>query len=194
MTAMIASRCGRCLSRLLRREKSGIAALEFGLVAPIFAMMLAGATDLGNYLLIDMRLVASVSAGANYALINNSNVEATDGPTLAAEVAQVIANNVAANWANVTVVINNGPTVTITRGATTSSGTATNAGLNYCPTGSSGKWSWGGAVSSGSNCAGGGTAGKFVAITATTGFTPIFPVYKFVGAGNISATAMVQVK
>ena len=136
MTAMVASRCGRCLGRLWRRERSGIAALEFGLVAPIFAMMLAGATDLGNYLLIDMRLTASVSAGANYALINNSNVEATDGPALAAEVAQVITNNVANNWANATVVINNGPTATVTQGVTTASGTPTNANSYYCPSGS----------------------------------------------------------
>jgi hypothetical protein len=78
------------------------------------------------------------------------------------------------------VVVNNGPKVTITNGAPSSSGTATNANSCYCPTGSPTSWAWGSAVICGNACTGGGLAGKFVTVTASFNFTPLFLSYGFV--------------
>jgi hypothetical protein len=47
-------------------------------------------------------------------------------------------------------------------------------------------------VTCGSACTGGGTAGKFVAITASFNYTPFFASYGFVSNGAITAGALVQ--
>jgi Flp pilus assembly protein TadG len=185
------ARCGpRGLSA--RRQTSGIAALEFGLIAPLFATMLAGTADLGDYMHITMRLNASISAGSNYAILNASNVSSSTGAALAANIAALVASSTSSNWANATVLVNDGPSASITGGTASSGGTAANADSCYCPTGTTGNWSWGTAVTCGNNCAGGGTAGKFVTIAATRSFTPIFPAYGIINAGTITATTMVQ--
>lgn len=180
------------LGLFARSQTSGIAALEFGLIAPLFAIMLAGTADLGDYLHITMRLNAAVSAGSNYAILNAGNVGSSGGAALAASIAALVASSTATNWANTTALVNNGPTTTIAAGSATSGGTPANADSCYCPTGSTGKWSWGAVVACGNSCTGGGTAGKFVVVTASRSFTPIFPAYGILGAGTITATTMVQ--
>jgi Flp pilus assembly protein TadG len=171
--------------RLLSRRQSGIAALEFGLLAPVFLIVLAGTVDIGSALYTRISLEAAIAAGADYALVHAGMVTSASGQALASNIATMVTT------AGV-VVVNNGPTVTITNGAPSSSGTATNANSCYCPTGLPTSWAWGSAVTCGNACTGGGLAGKFVTVTASYNFTPLFFSYGFVQNGTISAGAMVQ--
>jgi Flp pilus assembly protein TadG len=182
------------LRRLLRaRQKSGIAALEFALLAPTFVLAFAGVVDIGSALLTWMRLEAALSVGTSYALTNHNQVNSTNGATLAANIATLVTTSNGGTQANATVVVNNGPSVTETGGVQSTSGTAANANSYYCPTGSPTSWTWGTAYTSNTtSCTGGGTAGQFVTVTASYSFTPFFPGYGFVTNGTITAGAMVQ--
>jgi Flp pilus assembly protein TadG len=180
-----------------------VAAVEFALLAPTFVLLFAGIVDLGNALWTWCRLEEAVAAGTDYALVNggvNSNyVTAANGQDLASYIAGIVANSAKVGTyltpANVTVVVNNGPTTTVTNGVPANSGTPANADSYYCPTGSPPTWSWGSAYgTAGTACTGGGKSGKFVTITASYTFTPFFASYAFVTNGVMTAGGMVQTK
>ncbi|HEV2365156.1 MAG TPA: TadE/TadG family type IV pilus assembly protein [Caulobacteraceae bacterium] len=175
-------------------SRDGIAAVEFGIMAPIFGLVFAGMADLGGVLYTQFRLNAAVSAGANYAIVNASSVSSSSGATLASTIAQVVENNAGSNWADDTIVVNDGPTETVTGGQLSASGSAANADSCYCPTGSGASITWGTAQTCGATCTGGGVAGKFVTITASRTYTPLFSSYGIVqnGAVTISTTVEVQ--
>jgi Flp pilus assembly protein TadG len=174
------------------RRNAGVAALEFGLLAPVFLILFAGIVDIGNALYTRICLEAAIATGANYALASAGNVTSAAGAALASSIATMVTTSNAGPAAGGTVVINNGPTVTVTAGAPSSGGTAANADQCYCPTGSPPNWAWGSAASCGSTCAGGGTAGKFVTITGSYNYTSFFSSYGLVPSGTITAGAMVQ--
>ena len=174
--------------------RRGIAALEFGLLAPIFMVSLAGMVDIGNAVMANFVLNASVSAASSFALVNGAKATSTNGQTLATNLATIVANAKSTGWADSKAVVNAGPTSTVTAGVAASSGSAAAADLCYCPTGSASSVSWGASVSCGSTCASGSIAAKFVVITATHQFTPLFTQYGFVPNGTLRAAALVQVQ
>ncbi|HVO26848.1 MAG TPA: TadE/TadG family type IV pilus assembly protein [Candidatus Margulisiibacteriota bacterium] len=186
-------------SRLLRalpfRDRRGVAAVEFALFSVVFLVILAGTVDIGNLIFSTYQLDATVSAGAQYAVVNATSVSSTNGATLASSISAVVNNGhgTGGGWSN-TVVVNNGPTTTTSDGSPSSSGTALNADRCYCPTGSPGSWSWGSSQICGAGCGGGGIAGKFVSITATRTFTPFFPAWGILSGNTLTRTAMVQVE
>jgi Flp pilus assembly protein TadG len=177
----------------LRQDSAGVAAVEFALVLPVFGVLLAGVVDLGNVLYTRFRLDSAVSAAADYVEVNAASVSSTGGATLAGNAATIVQSSQGSSWANASVIINNGPTSTVTGGTSTAGGTAANADSCYCPTYSGGTTTWGGAATCGSACASGtATAGKFVTITASRTYTPLFSTYGIVQNGTISSTATVQ--
>ena len=119
-----------------RRHVSGIAALEFALLSPIFVLILAGTVDLGGLVTTKFRLDTAVAAASNYALLNGAQVLSSSGQsTLATSLATIVTTSDTATTANGTVVVNNGPTVTVSGGTQNSpTGSATNT-VCYCPTG-----------------------------------------------------------
>jgi hypothetical protein len=124
-------------------------------------------------------------------MVNAANVSSTSGATLASNIAQVVESNAGSNWANDDIVVNNGPSNSMTSGSPTTGGTASNADSCYCPT-ISGTFTWGSAQTCGVACSGGGIAGKFVTITATHTYTPIFSTYGIVTNGTITASSAVE--
>jgi Flp pilus assembly protein TadG len=138
--------------RLFARWSSGIAAIEFALLAPVFVMVFAGTLDvgnaLGNALYMQTLLDSAVAAGTNYALVNAASVTANTDPStgtalaseLASRIATIVSSSNGGTAANTTVAVNNGPSVSIAGGLTISSGTTSNANLCYCPTGSPPSW------------------------------------------------------
>lgn len=184
----------RACGALRRGANRGMAAVEFGLYSVVFLPLLAGTTDVGLLLYVHFQLDAAVAAGAQYAVVNAANVSSTNGAALATSMASLVANAHSASWANSTIVINNGPTASVTNGNASSSGTAANADSLYCPSGTTGNWIWGAAMSSGAACAGGGTSGKFVTITASRSYTSIFPGFGIVSDGPLSQSIIVQVQ
>jgi Flp pilus assembly protein TadG len=66
---------------LFARRSSGIAAIEFALLAPEFVMVFAGTVDVGNALYKQTLLDSAVAAGTNYALVNAASVTANTDPS-----------------------------------------------------------------------------------------------------------------
>ena len=189
--------------RRSRRQNHGVAAVEFGLLAPTLVMVFAGTVTVGNAVAVQTRLDGAVAAGINYALVNQSMVtSATSSSTgnakavdLASAIASLVSNSAGGTAATVTVVVNNGPTATTSGGTPTTSGTTTNADLYYCLTGSPSNWSWGtSATSGGGACSGSGTYGKFVTVSASYGFTPFFATYTFGLGSTLTVATAAQVQ
>jgi Flp pilus assembly protein TadG len=182
--------------RAIVRDRGGIAAVEFALLTPVFCLLLAGVVDLGGALFTKFKLDSAVTAGANYAQINAANVSSTNGQSLANNIATIVETSQGSGWADDGVTVNNGPTTTVTSGTPTTSGTAANADVCYCPTGAVGSFTWGSSTTCGAACPGTNTgyAGKFVTITATKTYTPIFSSYGIVQNDTITASAAVQVQ
>ncbi len=178
----------------LLRSRRGVAALEFALLAPTFVMVFAGVADLGNALYTWSKLEQALALGANYALMNKALVNSTNGQTLADNIATIVATSNPGTGANSTVVINNGPTATVTAGGTpANSGTAVNADKYYCLTGAPTSWTWGTAYTdSTTTCTDTSQSGQFVTITVSYNFTPFFISYGFVKNGLMTAGAAVQ--
>lgn len=190
------NRTGAFSARAFASDRRGVAAVEFALVTPIFCLLLAGIVDLGGALFTKFRLDSAVTAGANFAQVNAGNVNSTNGQTLANNIATIVETSQGTSWADDGVVVNNGPIATVAGGTATPSGTATNADVCYCPTGTPGALTWGSEVTCGAACPGTNTgyAGKFVTITASHTYTPIFSSYGIVRNDTISASAAVQVQ
>lgn len=176
-------------------DTRGVSLIEFAFLAPVLCLILAGANDLGGMLYTRYNLDASVSAGANYALVSAASANSTNGAALANTIASIVTNGGSTTPPNSTIVVNNGLTTTTSgAGTPTTSGTPAEADSCYCPTVGSTGVSWGPATTCGLSCSNGTLAGKFVYITANQTYTPLFPSYGFIQNWNVSTNAMVQVQ
>ena len=191
------------LLRRLWRDRKAASIIEFGLLTPIFFGVLGASVDLGEAVLTKFKLSSTLEAASSYALdqVQIANKNQTTPPAssagaaaLASSLAQLAANAIGSNWANVTVVVNNGPTTRISGGTATNSGTASNADNYYCPTGSGASMDWNSPqTTAGVACSGGGVAGKFVRITVRRAYSPILLPSPMV-AQDLSATSIIQVQ
>ncbi len=184
--------------RSLLADDRGIAAIEFAVIAPLFCLLFVAAIDIGSAIYTRFKLDAAVSAGANYALINAANVSSTGGATLASNIAAIVENGVSSGYANEAIVVNDGPTATVSGGTPSSAGTLSTGGTNasadscYCPSGTTTAFSWGAAKTCAAACPGGAVAGKFVTIVATRTYNPIFSSYGLIANNTITASATVE--
>ena len=186
---------GRLRTAFLR-DRSGVAAVEVALISPTIILILVGLVDLGGMLYTRFQLDASLTAGANYAMINGTSVNATSAAALASTLAGLVSSGQSSNWANSSVTVNAGPTASSSGGVVTTGGTASSADSCYCPSGATtGSITWGSSQTCGATCTGGGFAGKFVLLSATHAYTPIFSGYGMVAPnGQITTTSLVQVQ
>jgi Flp pilus assembly protein TadG len=175
-------------SRNFLRSDAGASAVEFALLVPVMLLLLGLMLDFGFNLVTRFSVAQAVSASSNYALVNGASVSAANGAALAQNLATLVPSTI-----DVTISVNDGPGLTRTSGASTTSGTASNADRCYCPSVSGGVVAWGSSVTCSSTCAStGGFAGKYVAITGKQMYTPIFGLLGISRAGWISSTALVQ--
>jgi Flp pilus assembly protein TadG len=178
--------------RGFRGDERGVAAVEFALVIPLLAVILAATVDFGLELFLKEQLDDSVSAAANYALVNAQQVSSSNGAALATALASLIANTHGTNWASGAATVNNGPTASTTG---SSGGSASGADSCYCPTGTAATGvTWGGPTSCGSRCSSGALAGKFVLVSASATYSPLFPGFGFVKSGQLTSASLVQVQ
>ena len=177
------------------RQEAGTSAVEFALVGPIYMLLLVGLIELSMAMYNKFALNGAVSAAANFALVNASQVALTSGSpdatTLAQNLALIVADGHASNWANATINVNNGPIATLTSGVVTMTGTSANASC-YCPTGSGANIVWGSAMTCGATCAGGGIAGKFVSIVATSQYASVFGSSGFMPSQAFTTSTVVE--
>lgn len=184
------------LRSLLAGKKcdAGVAAIEFAFIVPIFAILFTGVVDISQMLYAYYQLDQAVAAGSQYAVLNAANVTSTTGAALASSIATVVENANGTAWTDDTIVVNDGPTVTVTNGTAAASGTAANADNYYCLTGSQNSWSWGTGYSTQTNCSGGGTAGKYVTITASYNYVPLVAIYQVFTNTTLNQSAAVRVQ
>lgn len=177
--------------RFLARDSRGVAATELAMLAPVLALLLAGAIDVASSIYARFGLNSSVNVGAYYALNNASSANSSNGATLASQISRLTASARETDWANVTATVNAGPTSVTSNGTTTASGSAAAADSCYCPTLADGAVSWGSAKTCGASCADGGVAGKFVLIQARRDFMNILG---FLSDGQSSVQTLVRVQ
>jgi Flp pilus assembly protein TadG len=175
-----------------RRDRTGASALEFALLAPVFLVILAGVLDIGTLLHTKYRLNAAIAAGSNYALVNGQDISEDDGAGLALNIAKVLAGEQPMSSSESTVVVNNAAQVSVSGGVATTASMPGDGDACYCPTKVNGAIAWGSTATCGSVCAGGNVAGKFVLISISKPYAPMFGGYGFTDAGQISVSAVVQ--
>jgi Flp pilus assembly protein TadG len=172
------ARMRRALEVLAPHENAGVAAIEFAICATIFLTAVAGTVDIGLLLYTEFQLDTAVNAGAQYA-VNNAGMVSSGPSTLNTEISNLVNNLNGTGWATSTVNVNNGNDTT---------------GC-YCPSGTSGNWSWGSTATCGTSCAsGGGIYGQFVTITANRSISPIFTAFGFVSSGTVSRSVLVEMQ
>jgi Flp pilus assembly protein TadG len=137
-------------------SRSGIAAVEAALLAPIFITLLVAAVDFSAALLSKAQISQALASSAEYATLAGQNGVAT--ATIASN-AQTIASTVSNPFVGT-------PTVT----ATVNQGAA--AGSKCCL--STGTWSC--STSSGFTCADGSAPGVYLTVSAQYPFQPVFSV------------------
>ncbi len=183
------------------RDRRGNAVVEFAILTPVLCGIFAGLFDVGNLVYTRERINDALNTGANYAIVQGASTTSTGGAQLATDIARIARGAGGSNWADVTVVVNNGPTASNTSTGTSSGGTAANADSCYCPpqnagnsSASNSSFSYGNSVACGSACTGGGYAGKFISIVVSHNFSPIWTGYGYVNNGTVTQSAEVQVQ
>ena len=173
-------------------HERGTSAVEFALVAPIYMLLFVGVNDFSMAMYNKFALNGSVSAAANYTILNASQVGSANGATLAQNLALIVGSAHAANWASATITVNDGPVATLSGGVVTTSGSSSAANSCYCPTPSGSDVSWGSAMTCGATCSGGGIAGKFVSIVATTTYNSLFGATGVIPTQTFTSSTVVE--
>jgi Flp pilus assembly protein TadG len=176
------------------RKRDGVSTIEFALVVPVLLLIIAGIVDIGGALKAKFDLNASLSAASNFVLLNADNVTAAKGGDLATKVAAITGGGLSSGHGVVSVSVNGGPGVTVTDGASQAQSGGGNADKCYCPSRSGSTISFGAEAACGTQCSGGGTAGKFVVIHASKPHNPLFGGFGVIDAGNVNVMAVVQPK
>jgi len=171
-----------------RSSTGGASAIEFALLAPILVLALAATLDFGLVVHIRLSLNQAVSASANYAMVNGADVP-TNALALADSLGAIVPSG-----NDVTIVVNNGPTLRRVAGVVTRSGSQPAASACYCPRFDSNALAWGSQTTCGDACAAGGTAGQYVVVTAAETYSSMFSGYGVVENGAISVRSIIRVK
>ena len=170
-------------------DERGLSGMEFGLIAPVFALLMIGTVDIGGMLATKLDLNASISAATAYAQMNAANVNSTSGATLASNLSLIVAHARGPSWADSDVLVNNGPGSSVSNGARNGRGSGAGADMCYCPQRSGTSVNWGNSRSCKAACPSGGVAGKFVSLSASHQYTPIF-FRSF--SGLLTTSALIQ--
>ena len=177
--------------KTLFANRRGAVAVEFAIVAQVFALIFVGTAEFGLIYLKRLQLNNTLATATNYAMVNPAAVSASGGAALAATLAAMLANDGIATPAQVRIVVNSGPQRSIVNGVATTAGTAADADRCYCPTGTT-SVVWGAAVTCSSACANGLRAGKFVELRVSRPHVALFGGFHEVVDGKVSAVSLVQ--
>lgn len=158
------------------RAESGMAGVEFALIAPLFVLILAGTVEIALILHAQFHLNAQVSVAANYSLINGGQIGEGKAEALSLALLQLLEGGVHAIETSVDVNAGGG------------------ADAYYCPSNDGGSISWGPARDFLAPCADESSAGQFIAIEASAQPPSLFGGFGLTDGGSVSARAIVRVK
>lgn len=153
----------------LRRDKAGVAALEFGLIAPTLIAVLVAVIDFGAALRSQAQITRAIASSAEYATLAGQAQKLTN---------QAIANNVQTYAGGVSSSFLGTPVIT----AVVNQGAAT--GAKCCLT----TTSWSCSTASGFTCADGSTPGVYITIKATYPFNALFPTDTYLVGKTLTAS------
>jgi Flp pilus assembly protein TadG len=146
------------VERLARRfDNAGVAAVEFALLAPFLFALCAGLADFGFAYHYQLQLSSALAAAAQYAFTKG---QTESGATLTSDVTGFVNNISPITLTSVTATYNNGLA----------------ASSCYCVDGSPPVYT--GPLTCGAACTdtSGSTAGKYVSISGSFTYSPIFPL------------------
>jgi Flp pilus assembly protein TadG len=158
----------------LLRDRAGVAAVEFALVAPVLIIILVAVTDFGAALLCQTRIIRAVASGAEYA-------------TLAGQANKLTATAIASNAKVYAAGVSSAFLGTATTTATVNNGAA--SGSTCCP-----GTTWTCSATSGFTCADGSTPGTYLTITATYPFKAIFPADANLAGKSLTETVVARLQ
>ena len=144
-------------------DRSGVAAVEFGLIAPLFVLALGVAVDCALVYRTKLRLISAASAASVYVAKQAGSITESKVSTIIENASEAAAFVAQMPSLKTTVLFNNAPT-------------SINFSNYYCVSGSSPEtWSWSSTGSTRGSC-GTTKASKYVSIvveaTSSTFFTP----------------------
>lgn len=160
--------------RALRWDGSGVAAVEFGLLAPVWIGLMVFALDFAEAFYLKTKIAAAVSAAGQYAFLNAQLVASTSVAAFLGNV-QTVAQTVAN--------LSTAPVVTVLFNNANDNANGANY---YCVTGSSPPVFTSTGTSSAS-CGGSVMSGKYVTVTVTGTMATFFSSDPVLGA-TISVT------
>lgn len=169
-------RKGNTSCQLLKRlvkEQAGSAGVEFTLIAPVFALLLAAVFEIGLVMRAQFALISSVSAAANHTLSLGDTIDGASAQNVAA----IIAALAAGTDRSATVNLNNAVMAHFDHGNIAFLDSSGDISSCYCALRLDGAFSWGSAASCGAPCSDGSVAGRFVEISATVPFRPMLGLY-----------------
>jgi Flp pilus assembly protein TadG len=149
------------------REQRGVAAVELAIAFPILTVSVLCAGDLGRFALQRTWVSYAASAGAEYAVANADNGFNASKITAAATAAAGPAGGISIS-----------PTPVEFYGCATAMGVTASTQGATCP----------------SNTSTGGTAGKYVSVTATMPFSAMFSAAGISYPSAMSSTAVVRIQ
>ena len=158
------------------RDRSGLAAIELAIVAPVLFLCTLCVADLGRFALDKTWVTDAASAGAEYAAAHADDQQYASTYPMGSAFSAAIAT--AATSATPTTNISVSPTPSTYYGCATSSGVTVSTQGAMCPSGTST----------------GGTAGEYVSVTATMPFTALFGAAGIAYPSTITATAVVRIE
>ena len=158
------------------RDRSGLAAIELAIIAPVLFLCTLCVADLGRFALDKTWVTGAASAGAEYAAAHADDTKYTPTYPMGSDFSAAITT--AATSATPTTNISVSPTPSTYYGCATSTGvTASNQGAT-CPSGTST----------------GGLVGEYVSVTATMPFTALFSAAGISYPSTITSTAVVRIQ
>lgn len=148
----------------LARDESGVALLEFALLAPVLALLCVGAIDFGLAFAAQLQLAAAVDEGAQYAFLTGSGVQASAVQTVVQTATALPSVSASVSYSSTSC---------------------------YCPTGTPPSLV---AQTCGVTCPDGSMPGKYLSITGRYTYAPIFPSYGLIANPNLSESVTVRVQ
>jgi Flp pilus assembly protein TadG len=153
--------------------RAGVASVELAMVAPLFLLFFTGIVDLSLAFHRELQLSSVLTAGAEYAFTAG---QTDSGTTLTTEVVNFVKALSGTTLSTVTATYNNGLV----------------AADYYCVSGSPAVYT--GPYATGTACADGSTAGKFLSITGSFTYTAIFRADKAFFPSTYSQTVVVRLQ
>ena len=158
------------------RDRSGLAAIELAIIAPVLFLCTLCVADLGRYALDKTWVTYAASAGAEYAAAHADDPQYAPTYPMGSDFSAAITT--AATSATPTTNISVSPTPSTYYGCATSTGVTASTQGATCPSGTST----------------GGLVGEYVSVTATMPFTALFSAAGVSYPSTITSTAVVRIQ